>query len=128
MKNNVVNGIRFSDGTSPDVIKAILKCMDMEIRVKLDYGDVKTGESFNQTDNVFGYIKAKSDGDVLFPLLVSDRKSMDGEPLKDSEIIKIEGSNSAEGGVIYEHPNYHKKHKKTSKQAETKFRQLRTSN
>ncbi|HEX3072561.1 MAG TPA: hypothetical protein VHP30_03005 [Ignavibacteriales bacterium] len=128
MKNNVVNGIRFSDNTSYEVIKAVQKCMHLDIRVKIDFGNANTGEFSNQADNAFGYIKAKADGDTMYPLLVNDRKSMEGEPLRDDEIIRIEGSNSAEGGVIYEHPNYHKKHKKTSKQAETQFRQNRTSN
>lgn len=125
MKYQVINGLRFSEGASPQVIKAVQKCMEQDIRVKIDFGDTKTGEPFNQAFESFGYIKAKADGDFMYPILVNDRKSMEGEPLRDDSIIKIEGSNSAEGGLIYQHPNYHKRHKKTSKREENSFRVYR---
>jgi hypothetical protein len=89
--------------------------MDKDIRAKIDFGDTRTGEPFNQAFQAFGYIKAKTDGEAKFPILVSDRKSMKGERLDDNFIIRIEAANGEKGGLLYQHPNYRVKHKKTSR-------------
>jgi len=106
-KKQIVNNVEFSKETPKEVIKVILDAMESRIRIRVDYGNTKTGKSWNEIYDVTGYV-GRSTGTVKIPLLVHNSRSYGGGGILDGSIIKIEYSNKNNGGVLYQHKKYHK--------------------
>lgn len=71
-------------------------------KVRLFYGDKRTGKDWNEIDDVFGYI-GYSMGTQRLPLLIRYKNSTGGCPIVTSCIVKI----MINGIVVYKHPDYH---------------------
>jgi len=100
---NVVNGTSYDKETSETVIKVLETARNSGTRVKLHYGDTKTGRDWNDEYDVTGYI-GRSHGKVKIPLLIHNKTSTGGGAILDDCIIKIKLSKG--GKVLYKHPNY----------------------
>ena len=102
-KFNVVNGTSYHKDTSIEVIKVLELISRDNLRVKLHYGDTKTGVDWNDEYDVTGYI-GRSTGSIKIPLLIHNKSSISGGGILDHCLIKIKLSKG--GKVLYKSSNY----------------------
>jgi hypothetical protein len=110
MKTETVNGkmyivtesnTYYSEGTRNDVIDILERARYRGQRIKLFYGDIKTGRNWNEEHYTVGTI-GKSTGTVKIPLLIATKRSMGGGAILTDCIIAIkEGKN-----VLYKAANF----------------------
>jgi hypothetical protein len=96
------------DIDTPDEIIDILewaRISDREQRLKFNFGDVKTGKSWNEEHDTTGYI-GRSNGSIKIPLLIPRKDSSGGGGLLTGCILKITDTKSKR--VLYVHPLYKK--------------------
>lgn len=87
----------FADGHSEDythtvndkLIKVLLNCIKSKERVRVWYGDTKTGRSWNEEYDVTGRI-GRSTGDIKIPLLIYNSASWGGGALLTDALIRID--------------------------------------
>lgn len=72
-------------------------------RVRIFYGNVDTGEDWNEEYSTFGYI-GRSMGTEKIPLLIANTRSYGGPAILTNCIVKITFASG--GHVIWEHPKY----------------------
>ena len=99
-KYKEINGTSYSENTSDKVIKVLEKCIKERIRIVVDYGDVKTGISWNECHDICGYI-GRSSGKIKIPLLIYNSRSFGGGALLDNCIVKITTSKGKR--ILYQH-------------------------
>lgn len=90
----------YNINTDDKVIEVLERLRDSGIRITLDYGNVETGESWNDTYDITGYV-GRSTGRVKIPILVHNKRSMGGSAILTDCILSIRYSNKKEGGYIY---------------------------
>ena len=90
-KYKVVNGTSYDDRTPDEVIKILEKSRLDKIRIVLDYGDTKTGKSWNEQFDVTGTI-GRSTGNIKIPILIHNSRSIGGGAILDHCIIGIKTS------------------------------------
>lgn len=89
---------------TPDELVAILERLRASgTRIKLDYGDTSTGESWDEQFDITGTL-GRSNGQFKVPLLIHNARSWGGGAILDHCIIAIYHANKREGGTIYESP------------------------
>ena len=111
-----VNGTSYKEST-PDAVIAILersRQSSKTLRLKLFYGDVKTGKAW-LTEEDYKLYGVESAGDVGYvgrstgthkvPLAIFSTYSKGGEAILDNCIVRIETSRKA--NVLYTHPAFH---------------------
>lgn len=101
----IVNGTTYHENTPDQVIAIIENCRlsNKQYRLKFDFGDAETGQSWGETYDIAGYI-GRSTGIEKIPLLTNNKRSLGGPALLDHCIVKI---SMAKGGqVLWQHPNY----------------------
>ncbi len=81
--------------------------MQNRIRLRVDYGDIKTGKSWNEIHGVCGYV-GRSTGKFKIPILMYNKISWGGSTILDHCVVKIAFANKQLGGVLYCHPTYFK--------------------
>lgn len=101
------SGTAYDKNTPDDLVATIERLRNNRTRVRLYFGDSSTGRDWEEQYSVFGRI-GRSTGSIKIPLLISSSRSTGGEGLLDSHIIKIEYANKKDGGVIWQHPSYHR--------------------
>ena len=94
-----VNGTSYRNETNKNVIDTLEMCRKNDIRIIVDYGDVKTGRSWGEIHDITGYV-GRSTGSVKIPLLVYNKRCYGGGALLDNCIIKI--STTKGKRVLYE--------------------------
>ena len=94
----VVNGTSYSVETSDKVIRVLEHCRKNGTRIVLDYGDTKTGRSWNQIYDVTGRI-GRTGGNSKIPILLYNRRSMGGSAILTDCIIAIKESKG--GRILY---------------------------
>lgn len=87
----VVNGTSYHKETSNEVIKILEICRENNTRIVLDYGDTKTGKSWNEKYDVTGRI-GRSTGNIKIPILLYNSRSIGGGAILDHCIIGIKTS------------------------------------
>jgi len=97
-------GTYYNIETPDEVIKVIQTAKDGNVRIVLDYGDIKTGKSWGEQYDITGYV-GRSTGEVKIPLLIHNTRSMGGGAILTHCIIKIVRSNDKKR-VLYQHPSY----------------------
>ena len=102
-----VNGTDYDANTPTEAINVLEKLQDSGFRIKLAYGDRLTGEDWGETHDIVGYV-GRSTGRMKVPLLVYNKRSTGGGAILTANIVKIEHANKIYGGVMWEHPNYHR--------------------
>lgn len=100
------NGIAYDHRTNEKVIQALDYAFITKKRVKLDYGEVETGKSWNEEYDTVGTI-GKSTGKIKIPLLIRTKRSYGGGAILDRCIIKITDAKTKE--ILYKAPNYQEK-------------------
>lgn len=100
-KKKVVNGVTFSASTPEKVVNALLRYMGTGQRVRIFYGDAKTGRDWGEEYDVMGYI-GKSTESVKIPLIVNNARSFGGSGVLDGNIVRI----TVDKKNIYVHPKY----------------------
>lgn len=91
----------YSENTPNEVINILERSRYRGDRIKLFYGDIKTGENWNEELDTTGTI-GKSNGSIKIPLLISTKRSLGGGAILTDCIIGIkQGKN-----VLYKASNF----------------------
>ncbi len=93
------NGTFYHKNTSNKVVSILDNARESHTRLKIYYGDVKTGRLWGDISNC--YI-GRSGGKIKIPLEIYNNRSFGGGALLDDCIVKIEFSNKKNGGVLYD--------------------------
>jgi hypothetical protein len=83
-----VSGTFYHEETSDEVVEVLERARENGTRLTLDYGDVKTGESWGEVYDINGYV-GRSNGRIKIPLLIHNNRSMGGGSVLDHCIIGI---------------------------------------
>ena len=86
-----INGTYYKKDTAESVIGILEYARNNNIRLILDYGDVKTGKSWEEKHYITGYI-GRSCGEIKIPLLIYNEKSIGGGEILTDCIIGIKTS------------------------------------
>lgn len=97
-KYQIANGTYYHFDTSETVINVLETARANRTRITVDYGDVKTGVSWEETHNVTGRV-GRSTGSIKIPLLIHNSRSMGGCGILTHCIIGIKESKG--GKVLY---------------------------
>lgn len=103
IKYKIVDGTSYHEETDSIIVDILEDCRRNKTRIVLDYGDVKTGQSWGEVYGIQGRI-GRSMGPSKIPILLHNTRSMGGVAILDHCIVKI--SESKGGRVLYRHPNY----------------------
>lgn len=79
----------FPVGTDANVIRVLNDCYDQKTRVRLHYGDAKTGRLWLEEHEVIGRV-GRSTGDIRVPLLIKSSRSYGGGEILAGSIIGIQ--------------------------------------
>jgi hypothetical protein len=102
----IVNGTAYNIKTDKKVVGALEKARINNIRIRIFYGNVNTGESYISENDIVGYVGRK-DGAIKFPLLLYQKDTQYGFGILDQDIVKITTSKTVNGRILYEHPKFH---------------------
>jgi len=105
MKDQIVDGTYYDHRTAPEVVRALEYIRKMGARIRLYYGDVKTGRSWLEGCDVTGTL-SRSTGPHKIPILIYNSRSLGGGALLDHCIIGIKGSCRCYRWY-YKHANFH---------------------
>ena len=97
----IVNGIEFNAGTPDKVVREILYYMGTKQRIRVFYGDPKTGKDWGENYDTIGYV-SKSTGPVKVPLLVNNTRSRGGSAILTGNVLRI----TVDKRNVYVHPRY----------------------
>ena len=86
-----INGTSYNSKTSMDVIEILEQARLNGTRIVLDYGDVKTGESWGEIHDITGTIH-RSSGSIKIPILLYNKRCLGGGAILDNCIIGIKTS------------------------------------
>jgi len=92
----------FNDDTSEELRSIICRLNDTRERVRVFYGDIKTGIAWPEENDVVGRIGCSTGGSKI-PLLIPNARSHGGGGLLDGCIVAIYGTS---GRKIYAHPTF----------------------
>lgn len=103
MKNTIeYNGLTFSENT-PKKVMEICSNANRNKRFRFWYGDKETGKSWNEENDICGYI-GRSTGTKKIPLLINKKTSSGGGALLCDCIVKIVDISTKT--TIYQHENF----------------------
>ena len=102
-KYNVVNGTSYNVKTSAEVISILEKYRTLGKRIRVFYGDIETGKSWNEENDTTGKV-GRSTGENKIPLLVNNARSLGGGSLLDHCIVKIIDLDTKR--AVYAHPTF----------------------
>jgi len=92
----------YNKNTPPQVREILERYLHTNTRVRIFYGDAKTGRDWLEEYDTQGYI-GRSTGTKPIALLVNNRRSLGGGAILTHCIVKI----TVNKRTIYEHPHYH---------------------
>ena len=87
-KYKVVNGTSYNAETPDKIIEILERARQNNTRILLDYGNVETGQSWGEVYDIRGYV-GRSTGEIKIPLLIYNQRSLGGEGILTSCIVKI---------------------------------------
>ena len=90
-KYKEIGGTFFHVDTPDTLCHLLNRLRENRTRIVVDYGDVNTGESWGEVNDISGYI-GRSTGDVKIPLLVHNTRSHGGGAMLDHCILTIKTS------------------------------------
>lgn len=104
IETKIVDGIEFDKNTPDRVVRVLLNLMNQRPRqrVRLFYGDQKTGRDYCEEYDTMGYI-GRSGGRVSIPLLINNKNSSGGPGILTGSIVRI----TVNRMDYYRHPKYH---------------------
>lgn len=83
-----VNGTSYHIETDIEVINVLERVRQNNTRVTIDYGDIKTGKSWGEVNDITGYV-GRSNGKNKVPILLYNTRSNWGGGILDHCIIGI---------------------------------------
>lgn len=100
----VINGIKFPDDAPEEIARHIAYYCGKGIRVRLFYGDRKTGKDWGEVYDTMGYISKSYDGTPNggIPILVLTSRSMGGRSILFNSIVRM----TVDKQDVYRHPKY----------------------
>lgn len=84
------------------LLEALKKAHASRERIRIFYGDLATGKSWNEENDVTGVL-SNSTGETAVLILISRITSSGGGAILDSAIVRIQTKNEA----LYSHENFH---------------------
>lgn len=99
----VINGTTYK--ALPELAQVIERCRTSGKRFQFHLGDSETGRAWGDVD--IGRL-GRSMGPIKIPIVLSNRRSIAGPGLLDHCVVKIEYANKTEGGIVWQHPAYHR--------------------
>lgn len=93
----------YSPETHPDVRRALENARGTGNRVRIWYGDSKTGKAWDEEHDVVGRI-GRSTGSKKIPLILHSERSSGGPSVLDSSIVRID--NIERKSTVYKHPSF----------------------
>lgn len=102
IKYKVVDGISFDKDTPDRVCRLLLAFMNTSprVRVRLFYGDRKTGRDWCESNDTMGYV-GRSMGN--YPILLNNKNSIGGGRILEGSIVRI----TVDKRDVYRHSKYH---------------------
>lgn len=100
----IANGTAYHIDTCSDVVRTIENARLSHRRIRVYYGDVKTGRDWGEIHDVRSYVSRSCGSKVKIPILLYNSRSRGGSAILDQCIIRID---STRGRNIYMHPSYH---------------------
>lgn len=102
----VANGNYYHAETPREVISWLETSRERRQRIRIFYGDGKTGESWNEENDVAGHI-GRSMGPIRIPLMIANARSMGGPGILDHCIVAI-ATRGSDGKTrfVYRHPTF----------------------
>lgn len=97
------NGFLFYEGTPEKVMSIISNNHGRETRLRFWYGDKETGKSWNEENDVCGYV-GRSTGTKKIALLINNVNSCGGSSILTDCIVKI--VNTKTKRVLYQHETF----------------------
>lgn len=97
----IVNGIEFDADTPEKVVNLILRYLNTDQRIRIFYGDRRTGEDWGDEFEIMGYVR-NSAGRTKIPLLVYNKKSFGATGMLTGSIVRI----TVDKRDVYRHPKY----------------------
>lgn len=97
------NGTCYHHETTMEMILLLERIRIFQTRVRLHWGDVKTGRDWGDDCDVKGKI-GRSTGSIKIPILLYNKNSIGGSHCLDHCIVKI--TETKGGKVLYQHPKY----------------------
>ncbi len=95
------NGTCYHADTNEKVVKILENAREKHNRIRVFYGDVKPGKSWNDEYNTIGYI-GRSSGSIKIPLMIYSERSYGGPGLLENRIVRI----TKDKYVLYTHPKF----------------------
>ncbi len=93
----------FRSGTVDSVIDVLKRAKYQGFRIRLFYGDTKSGESWMEESYTMGSV-GSSMGPLKVPLLIQRSYSMGGDAIRADSIVRIQ---SMSGKDLYRHPTFY---------------------
>lgn len=101
-KYKVVDGVSFNPSTPDQVVRILLNYMGTRQRIRVFYGDPKTGRDWGEEYDTMGYV-GRSMGPVKIPLLINNTRSYGGGGILTGSIVRI----TVDKRNVYVNPRYH---------------------
>jgi hypothetical protein len=98
----IKDGTAYHKETRESVINALEYARKNNKRIRLFYGDVKTGKCWLEEYDTIGYV-GRSIGDIKIPLLIKNRNSIGGPGILDDCIVRI----TLDKNILYTHEYFH---------------------
>jgi len=92
----------FKKETDEKIADLLNELIDSGQRVRIFYGDRRTGRDFCKRYDTIGYIR-RTTGEVPQAILLKDKRGFDGVPIAEQNIVKI----TIRKKTVYQHPHYH---------------------
>lgn len=98
----ILNGTYYNSTTPDNVIKELEKARKGNYRIRIWYGDTKTGKDWLEINDIIGYV-GRTTGPIKVPILLKKNNSTGGTAILDHCIIKI----TVDKKIVYQNPNYY---------------------
>jgi hypothetical protein len=96
--------IAYHEKTNINVINALEFCRKNKIRIKLNLGNIKTGISWNEKNDITGSVGLSRGNEARFPILVYNERSFGGGSILDNCILQIKETNGTR--IFYTAKNF----------------------
>lgn len=96
--------IAYREGADERLVQSLEYCRKNKLRVKLNYGDTSTGKSWNEENDITGYIGLCRGKSALFPILLNNANSTGGGEIMTDSILQIKESKGSR--IIYQSKNF----------------------
>jgi hypothetical protein len=104
-RTNVVDGTYYGNETPTAVVRILEESRRTGLRLRLHYGDTKTGRDWMDEWGMTGRI-SRSMGPIKIPILISSNRALGGGGILDHCIVRIR--TAAGNRELYRHPLYNR--------------------